>query len=57
MIMTEPTPERYDQHVMEWDRYCIRNSDEFSPTIKKVLERFWARWDEIYKERVDDNAG
>jgi hypothetical protein len=46
-------------HVREWHREITRRSDELSPMLKRVMERFWRRLDEVDAEceRRADEAG
>jgi len=43
--------QQHDDHCVLYDRERIRLSDEYSPTVKKVMERFWRRIDEQERER------
>lgn len=40
-----------DQHEQLSDRTAVRNSDEFSPGVKKAMEVFWSESDRLAEER------
>lgn len=54
--MSEPTEAeiKFDNKEADW-RAQILGSDLYSPMVKRVMQRFWARCDELAAARVRAN--
>jgi hypothetical protein len=54
--IARPPNGQHDSHVELYEREAILRSDMYSPLVKGAMKRFWARCDELDRQKGEENA-